>query len=138
VVEIAPRVAEARQIIEARAAELAAEQERHEDIAQIRRVVDDFFRIQFDPCEQQLDRDLDFHVAVAGSQRKRGDLGAGAVLVGILREHWQQIHLPRDQWAALCSHHYEIYEAIRTRDGRAAAQRMAEHLERLRKVLEQI
>ena len=84
-----------------------------------------------------MDRELDFHVAVA---RCSGNLVTRElVLVGIFREHRQQLHLPRDQWSTLCTHHcYEIYEAIRARDGLEAARRMAEHLVRLREVLEQI
>lgn len=130
-------ICEARQIIEVRAAQLAAERGKEEDIDQIRRVIEDFFHTQFDLGEQ-MDRDLDFHVAVARSTGNMVIWELVRVLVGILREHRQQMHLPQDQWAALCSHHYEIYEAIRARDGREAARRMAEHLDRLRKVLEQI
>jgi GntR family transcriptional repressor for pyruvate dehydrogenase complex len=131
-------VCEARQIIEVRAAQLAAERGKDEDIARIGRVVDDFFRAELGPREEQLDRDLDFHVAVARCSGNLVIRELVRVLVGILREHRQQMHLPRDQWAALCSHHYEIYEAIRARDGLEAARRMAEHLVHLREVLEQI
>ena len=130
-------ICEARQVIEVRAAQLAAERGKDEDIDQIRRVIDDFFDTQFDLGEQ-LDRDLDFHVAVARSTGNLVIWELVRMLVGILREHRQQMHLPREHWASLCAHHYEIYEAIRARDGHEAARRMAEHLDRLRKVLEQI
>lgn len=129
-------ICEARQIIEVRAAQLAAERGKVEEIEHIKRVIDEFFRTQFDQGEQ-MDRDLDFHVAVARASGNLVIWELVRVLVGILREHRQQMHLPRVEWAAMCRQHYDVYEAIRAREGREAARRMAEHLERLRKVLEE-
>ncbi|MDI7250002.1 MAG: FadR/GntR family transcriptional regulator [Bacillota bacterium] len=129
-------ICEARQIIEVRAAQLAAERGKVEEIEHIKRVIDEFFRTQFDQGEQ-MDRDLDFHVAVARASGNLVIWELVRVLVGILREHRQQMHLPRAEWAAMCRQHYDVYEAIRAREGREAARRMAEHLERLRKVLEE-
>lgn len=130
-------ICEARQIIEVRAAQLAAERGNEEDIASIGRVIEDFFSTQFDLGEQ-MDRDLDFHVAVARSSGNPVLWELVRVLVGILREHRQQMHLPRDRWATMCRQHCHIYEAIRGRDGPEAARRMAEHLDQLRRVLQDI
>ncbi|MDI6893591.1 MAG: FadR/GntR family transcriptional regulator [Bacillota bacterium] len=130
-------ICEARQIIEVRAAQLAAERGGDEGIEHIGRVIDEFFRTQFDLGEQ-MDRDLDFHVAVA---RATGNLVIWElvrVLVGILREHRQQMHLPREEWRTMCHQHCHVFEALRARDGPEAARRMAEHLERLRRVLEDL
>jgi len=129
-------ICEARQIIEVRAAQLAAERGKDEEISHIGRVINDFFSTQFDLGEQ-MDRDLDFHVAVARSTGNLVIWELVRVLVGILREHRQQMHLPREEWATMCRQHCHIYEAIRGRDGPEAARRMAEHLDRLRKALQE-
>ncbi|HHY94622.1 MAG TPA: FadR family transcriptional regulator [Firmicutes bacterium] len=128
---------EARQILEVRAAQLAAERATPADIAVIEQVVEEFFQSQFELGEQ-LDRDLDFHAAVA---RATGNFVIHELVklqVNILRQHRQQMHLPKSEWAAMCKEHFHILEAIRNRDGQEAARRMEKHLLRLRSNLERL
>jgi len=130
-------ICDARRILEIRTAELAAERGSSADVAAIKKVMDDFFAAEFE-LGRQMDQDLDFHVAVA---RATGNLVLWElvrVLVAILRAHRQQMHLEPDRWSAMCYQHREIYAAIAERDGRRAAELMAEHLDGLRRALEAI
>ena len=126
---------EARRILEAGAAALAAQRARGEHLATMSEEITDMFATLDEP-KAFLAHDLDFHRAVAGGSGNPILAAIIAMLTEIIRDTGR-LNMEGFELRASAEAHRRIYEAIRAHDAERAGGRMAEHLDHARREQEE-
>jgi GntR family transcriptional repressor for pyruvate dehydrogenase complex len=121
-----------REILECRAAELAAQNATKEQVGEIFRPLDSL-KVVHPEDYRASDANIEFHIAVA---KASGNAFLDSV-VRTLVEEFRRIDfkylLPLETWDTLQSDHLPIAKAIKAKDARAARRAMLYHFEKLRK-----
>ncbi|WP_269495912.1 FadR/GntR family transcriptional regulator [Castellaniella sp. S9] len=127
---------DARDIVEVRAAELAALHRTEEQLKAIQRPIL-FMDTESRASYREGDLNLEFHLAIASAS---GNPFLKKIIGGLI-EDFRQIDfkylLPSNQWDELQDVHTSIFEPIRDRDAMAAGQAMHRHFEMLRQSVDQ-
>ncbi|WP_230986753.1 FadR/GntR family transcriptional regulator [Cohnella fermenti] len=133
-------VLEVRKFIEAGCAELAAERRSAEDLAALRDILERMGGALGDEAASD-EADIRFHLRVAEASKNALLLSMMESMAGRLRESMKQsrrlwFFAERASAEQLLAEHRSIFEAIETRDGAAARDRMMKHLLKVEQVIE--
>jgi GntR family transcriptional repressor for pyruvate dehydrogenase complex len=126
---------DAREIVECRAAELAALNASKEQIREIFRPLENLKVVRPEDYRAS-DANIEFHIAVA---RASGNVFLDGVVRNLVEEFRRidfKYLLPLESWDTLQSDHLPIAKAIKAGDSRAAKRAMQYHFDKLRKSLD--
>ena len=121
---------EARDVIEVRAAELAAERATELEIADLEETIKRMERNMNVPA-RYIAADVDFHIAVAEMARNNVFAFTLSAIRNLLAQDLNRLICDRELRKTFIAHHHDIAEAIATRNPTRAGRAMKSHLQHI-------